>query len=80
MVNVITDPLLGYFRNVYIFGQDYSVAQALAGVAGGVTLVNSLVSTVCAVLLYLAVRPALDRAGLLPRREPKGSVRQAKKA
>ena len=32
LVNVITDPLLGYFRNVYIFGQDYSVAQALAGV------------------------------------------------
>lgn len=65
LVNVLTDPLLGYFRNVYIFGQDYSAAQALAGIAGGVTLVNSLVSTACAVLLYLAVRPALDRAGLL---------------
>ena len=58
LVNVLTDPLLGYFRNVYIFGQDYSAAQALAGIAGGVTLVNSLVSTACA-------RPALDRAGLL---------------
>ena len=80
LVNVITDPLLGYFRNVYIFGQDYSVAQALAGVAGGVTLVNSLVSTACAVLLYLAVRPALDRAGLLPRHTPKGGLHQAKKA
>lgn len=80
LVNVITDPLLGYFRSVYIFGQDYSVAQALAGVAGGVTLVNSLVSTACAVLLYLAVRPALDRAGLLPRHTPKGGLHQAKKA
>ena len=69
LVNVITDPLLGYFRNVYIFGQDYTAAQALAAVAGGVTLANSLVSTVCAVLLYLAVKPALDRAGLLPRRD-----------
>ena len=67
LLNVFTDPLLGYFRNVYIFGQEYSVAQALAAVAGGVTLVNSLASTACAVLLYLAVRPALDRAGLLPR-------------
>ena len=42
LVNVITDPLLGYFRNVYIFGQEYSLAQAMAKVAGGVTLVNSL--------------------------------------
>ena len=48
--------------------------------AGGVTLVNSLVSTACAVLLYLAVRPALDRAGLLPRHTPKGGLHQAKKA
>ena len=72
LVNVLTDPLLGYFRNVYIFGQDYTAAQALAAVAGGVTFVNSLASTACAVLLYLAVRPALDRAGLLPRHETKG--------
>ena len=65
LVNVITDPLLGYFRNVYIFGQEYSLAQAMAKVAGGVTLVNSLVSTLCVVLLYLAIRPALGRAGFL---------------
>lgn len=65
LVNVITDPLLGYFRNVYIFGQEYTLAQAMAKVAGGVTLVNSLVSTLCVVLLYLAIRPALERAGFL---------------
>ncbi len=67
LVNVLTDPLLGYFRNVYIFGQEYTVAQALSKVAGGVTLVNSIVSTVCVVILYLALQPALDRAGLLPK-------------
>ena len=79
LVNVFTDPLLGYFRNVYIFGQDYSAAQVLASVAGGVTLVNSLVSTLCAVLLYLAVRPALDRAGLLPKPQDH-SLKQAHRA
>ena len=79
LVNVFTDPLLGYFRNVYIFGQDYSAAQVLASVAGGVTLVNSLVSTLCAVLLYLAVRPALDRAGLLPKPQDR-SLKQAHRA
>ena len=67
LLNVFTDPLLGYFRNVYIFGQQYTVAQALSKAAGGVTLVNSIVSTICAVALYLALRPALERANLLPK-------------
>lgn len=67
ILNVFTDPILGYFRNVYIFGQPYTIAQALVKVAGGVTLVNSLLSTACAVAFYLAVRPALEKAGLLER-------------
>ena len=71
LLNVFTDPFLGYFRNVYIFGQEYTVAQALTKIAGGVTFVNSVASTVCVVLLYLALRPALDRAGLLPKGVPK---------
>ena len=64
LLNVITDPLLGYFRNVYIFGNPYTVAQALSKIAGGVTFVNSVVSTLCAVVLYLAIRPALKKTGL----------------
>ena len=67
LLNVFTDPFLGYFRNVYIFGQEYTVAQALTKIAGGVTFVNSVASTVCVVVLYLALRPALERAGLLPK-------------
>lgn len=67
LVNVFTDPLVGYFRDRYIFGQPVEVATVLIKVAGGVTLVNSLVSTVCAVVLYLALEPALTRAHLLPK-------------
>ena len=66
-VNVFTDPLLGYFRDRYIFGQTVEVASVLVKVTGGVTLVNSLVSNVCAVVLYLALEPALQRAHLLPK-------------
>lgn len=66
-VNVFTDPLLGYFRDRYIFGQTVEVASILVKVTGGVTLVNSLLSTVCAVVLYLALEPALQRAHLLPK-------------
>ena len=58
LLNVFTDPFLGYFRNVYIFGQEYTIAKALTKITGGVTFVNSVASTVCVVLLYLALRPA----------------------
>ena len=43
--------------------------EALTKIAGGVTFVNSVASTVCVVVLYLALRPALERAGLLPKGE-----------
>ena len=66
LVNVLTDPLIGYFRNRYLFGQAEDLAGVVAKVASGVTLVNSLLSAACAVVLYLALRPALDRAHLLP--------------
>ena len=71
LLNVFTDPFLGYFRNVYIFGQEYTIAKALTKITGGVTFVNSVASTVCVVILYLALRPALDRASLLPKGEKK---------
>ena len=73
LLNVFTDPFLGYFRNVYIFGQEYTVAQALTKIAGGVTFVNSVASTACAVVLYLALRPALERAKLLSKGENKAA-------
>lgn len=69
LLNVFTDPFLGYFRNLYIFGRPAEVSQVLTTIAGGVTFVNSVVSTVCVVVLYLALRPALERAGLLSKGE-----------
>ena len=67
LVNVFTDPFIGYFRNRYIFGQPAEIASVFTKIASGVTLINSLLSTVCAVLLYLALRPALEKAHLLPK-------------
>ena len=68
LVNVVTDPFLGYFRNIYIFGQEASIAAVWTKIAGGVTLVNSILSTVCAVILYLALRPALEKAHLIDKK------------
>lgn len=67
LVNVFTDPFVGYFRNRYIFGQEADLAGAMMKITSGVTLVNSILSTVCAVILYLALRPALKKAHLLPK-------------
>ena len=67
LLNVFTDPFLGYFRNRYIFGQPAEFVSVVTKISSGVTLVNSLLSTVCAVLLYLALRPALETAHLLPK-------------
>ena len=67
LVNVFTDPLIGYFRNRFIYGQPAEIDTVVTKIASGVTLVNSLLSTVCAVLLYLALRPALEKAHLLPK-------------
>lgn len=69
LVNVFTDPFVGYFRNRYIFGQPVEFVSVVVKITGGVTLVNSLLSTVCAVILYLALRPALTKAGLLKKTE-----------
>ena len=67
LVNVFTDPFIGYFRNRFIFGQPAEIASVFTKIASGVTLINSLLSTVCAVILYLALRPALEKAHLLPK-------------
>ena len=67
LVNVFIDPFIGYFRNLYIFGQPAEFVSVVTKIASGVTLVNSLLSTVCAVVLYIALRPALEKAHLLPK-------------
>lgn len=69
LVNVFTDPFVGYFRDRYIFGMTPDISAIFLKVASGVTLVNSVLSCVCCVVLYLALHPALEKAGLLPRAE-----------
>ena len=67
IVELFIDPFIGYFRNLYIFGQPAEFVSVVTKIASGVTLVNSLLSTVCAVVLYIALRPALEKAHLLPK-------------
>ena len=66
LANVVTDPVIGYFRDRFIFGMPAEFVQYAVKIAAGVTLVNSLLSTACAVILYLVLRQALGKSGLLP--------------
>lgn len=68
-LNIVTDPFLGYFRKVYIQGLTTDFASVLTKISSAVTSVNSLICTLIAVILYLALRPALQKSGLLRRSE-----------
>lgn len=69
LFNVIADPLVGYFYKMYLFGIPQDASAALAKIATLTTGVNAALSLLCAVLLYLALRPVLIKAGLYTRLE-----------
>ena len=67
LFNVIFDPLVGYFYKTYLFGIPQEMAKVLAKMSSITTLVNGVVAVICASLLYLALRPAITRARLMPK-------------
>ena len=64
--NVVADPVVGYFNKMYILGVPQEVASIWAKMGAVTTLVNAVVAVIVASVFYLALRPALKRAGLLP--------------
>ena len=64
--NVVADPVVGYFYKIYILGVPQDAAKIWAKIGAVTTLVNALVAVVAATILYLAIRPALKKAKLLP--------------
>ena len=62
--NVVMDPIVGYFYKNYILGVESSAAKIMATWAAGATLVNAIVGTIVVVVVYMAVRPVLKKAGL----------------
>lgn len=69
LFNVIADPLVGYFYKMYLFGIPQDASKALAKIATLTTGVNAALSLLCAVLLYLALRPVLKKADLFTKIE-----------
>lgn len=64
--NVVADPLVGYFYKMYVLGVPQEVATIWAKMGAITTLVNAVIAVVVASVLYLALRPALKRANLMP--------------
>lgn len=65
--NVVADPLVGYFYKMYILGVPQQAASIWAKMGAITTLVNAIVAVVATTVLYLPLRPALKRAGLMPK-------------
>lgn len=65
--NVVADPLVGYFYKTYVLGIPQEAAQIWAKIGVVTTLVNAVVAVIVATVLYLALRPALEKSRLMPR-------------
>ena len=66
--NIVADPLVGYFYKKYLFGLPQDIANTLAKLSSLTTAVNAVLSVAAAVLLYGALRPALEKSGLFFRK------------
>lgn len=64
--NVVADPLVGYFYKQYIWGTPQDAAMLWAKIGAVTTAVNAVVAVVVASVLYLALRPVLKKANLMP--------------
>lgn len=62
LFNVIFDHLIGYFYKLAILGKPAAEVTLAWNVAS--TSINAVTSTIVASLVYLALRPALKKAGL----------------
>lgn len=65
--NVVADPLVGYFYKTYVLGVPQDAARIWVKIGAVTTLVNAVVAVVVATVLYLALRPALEKSRLMPK-------------
>lgn len=64
--NIVADPLVGYFYKMYLLGIPQELSSALAKMSAVTTFVNAIIAIAAASCFYLALRPALRKAGLIP--------------
>lgn len=62
LFNVIADPLIGYYYKLWIIGKPAAELSLAWNVAS--TSINAVTSAIVSVVVYMALRPALRKAGL----------------
>lgn len=62
--NVVMDPLVGYIYKRFFLGVDAQLADLLAKYESLTTFINAIVGIIFVTVVYMAIRPALDRARL----------------
>lgn len=62
--NIVADPLVGYFYKTYLFGIPQDITNILVKISALTTSVNAVVAVIAASIIYLALRPALQKANL----------------
>ncbi len=62
LFNVIFDPLIGYFYKLLILGKPAAELTLAWNIAS--TSINAVTSTIVSAAVYMALRPALKKAGL----------------
>ena len=65
LFNVIFDPLVGYFYKLLILGKPAAELTLAWNIAS--TSINAITSVVVSTALYMALRPAMKKAHLLPK-------------
>ncbi|MBS7303230.1 MAG: ECF transporter S component [Lachnospiraceae bacterium] len=63
LFNVIFDPLVGYFYKLLILGKPAAELVLAWNVAS--TSINAVTSTIVSVIVYMALRPALLKSGIV---------------
>ncbi len=63
LFNVIFDPLVGYYYKLLILGKPAADLTLAWNVAS--TSINAVTSTIVSVLLYMALRPAIKKSGII---------------
>ena len=70
LFNVIADPLIGYYYKLWIIGKPAAELTLAWNIAS--TSINAVTSGIVSVVVYLALRPALKKAGLFSRLSAEG--------
>lgn len=63
--NIIFEPVVSYLYQRFLLGQTADAAKILAKWQAATTFINAVIAVIIATILYLALHPALDKAGVL---------------